>query len=510
MLSPQELLTASFSHPTHELALRETHLSLIVLTGDYAYKIKKAIRLDFIDATSLERRRELCEEEVRLNRRYASSLYLGVIPIVRTTDGLLFGGPGDAVEYAVQMRQFAPNDELHALIETNQVEPGEVSALAARLALAHSAAAVSTAPPPTRTLDFERIVLTNLTSIERDAALIGAQDAARALSSWMRAELSTREPRLQERERDGCVRECHGDLHARNVVRWQGALTPFDCIEFDDALRIIDTLSDAAFLLMDLMHLGRADLVYAFLNAYLEASGDYPGLDVLRCFLVHRALVRAKVDLIAVAQQAQAARERAAARFATAERLAQCATPLLILMHGASGSGKSWLSERLTAPLGAVRVRSDVERKRLAGVSPQTPRTARLDEGLYTRAINDQTYTRLAQCARASLRGGWHTIIDAAFLKHDERAAFAQIAREEGARFAIIACSADPQTLAARIEMRRMQARDPSDATQAVLERQLQTMRPLDPREASAALYTDTRESDVIETTLRALRDRLS
>jgi uncharacterized protein len=506
-LTHRQLLNAAYPHPTQDLKVRETHLSLVVLTGDYVYKIKKALRLDFIDASDLDRRRELCLEELRLNQRYAPEIYLEVTPIVRTASGLSFGGSGELVEYAVRMRQFNPADELHALLAARRVEAHELRALAARLAQAHCDAAVSNAPPPQRTAEFQRIVRSNTLSIERNSGLIGADETARSLTRWMNEELAACVARLEDRERTGYVRECHGDLHTRNVVRWRGELTPFDCIEFDPALRFIDTLSDAAFLVMDLMHLGRSDLAFVFLNRYLEADGDYAGLELLRLFMVHRALVRTKVDLIEASQHLDSPDPRASAiaRLATAARLAQCSQPMLIIMHGASGSGKSWLSEQLAPALGAVRIRSDVERKRLAGVDLIAPQTAPIDEGLYTFAMNERTYAHLAACARACLRGGLHAIVDAAFLKRAERDAFLELARTEGRPFAILACSADPAALAARIARRAATMSDPSDATQAVLARQLQTMETLAPDEAQFAVHADTRATDVLETSSQAL-----
>jgi aminoglycoside phosphotransferase family enzyme/predicted kinase len=505
-----ELLSAAYPHPTRQASVRETHLSLVVLTGDYAYKIKKALRLDFIDAASLARRRELCQEEVRLNRRYAPDLYLDVVPIVRTAAGLSFGAAGEPMEYAVRMRQFDPAEELHALLAARGVQAPELQTFAVRLAHTHRVAAISAAPPPRRTVDFQRIVRANVASIERSAELIRADDQARALTRWLEQALAEHAPQLEKREREGRVRECHGDLHTRNVVRWRGELMAFDCIEFDPALRFVDTLSDAAFLVMDLMHLGRDELAFAFLNAYLEPDGDYSALELLRLYLVHLALVRARVDLIEASQHADSPdpRERAVKRLATAERLARDAAPLLIVMHGAAGSGKSWLSERLAPALGAVRVRSDVERKRLAGVDPLSARAAAIDQGLYTPEMNERTYARLAECARACVRGGLHAIVDAAFLEPEQRRRFERLAEAESASFLIVSCSADRATLSARIQARRTQGADPSDATQAVLDRQLRRMQPLTAAERLHAVQADTSADDVVDAVLRALASR--
>jgi hypothetical protein len=501
-----ELASASFPHTVKQITVRETHISFVVLTGEFAYKVKKAVRLDFLDASTLERRRWLCEEEVRLNQRYAPDLYLGVTPIVRMPEGLRFGGTGQIVEYAVRMVQFALDDELDVLLEANNVTADEIARLAVRLGEAHLSAR-PLAPPSLATDDFMRIARANLASITERAPRIAAQTLASELQRWTEAEIAERRDRLLERERQGFIRECHGDLHARNIVRWRGELIAFDCIEFDPALRFIDVLNDLAFLVMDLMHRGYKEMAFVLLNRYLERTGDYTGLDVLPGYLVYRALVRAKVALIECEQNpaADGARRRAASRLHTASGITQRGAPTLIVMHGASGSGKSWLSERLAPALNAVRMRSDIERKRIAGVDPLAPRAAAFNEGLYTREFNDRTYAHLLACARASLQGRFNTIVDAAFLRREERDSFAALAAEQRARFRILACRADPTTLAARIEERRITHADPSDATLQVLQHQFSVMQAFAEEEAKSVLEIDTRKPDVLAVALQRL-----
>jgi uncharacterized protein len=507
-LTHLELAAAAFPHAVRDIVVRETHISLVVLTGEFAYKIKKPVHLDFIDARSLERRRGLCEEELRLNRRHAADLYIDIVPITRTAHGLHFGGEGAPIEYAVRMRQFAADQELQALLGAGAVDATEIAELAERLADFHRAAAAALpedAPNESaergdqdaaspRTAAFVRIARANLASIVQRAPGIGGAAAASRLAAWTEQTFTRFLRRLRERERDGFIRECHGDLHARNIVRWNGRLTPFDCIEFDSNLRFIDVLSDLAFLVMDLSDRNRDDLAFILLNRYFECTGDYSGADLLPCYLVYRALVRAKVDLIAVEQQPERLehRDRAHARLRTAERFAQPRSPVLIVMHGASGSGKSWLSERLVPQLPAVRIRSDLERKRLAGLDPQ--RTSPLNEGFYTPEFNDRTYAHLRDCALACLRGGLHSIVDAAFLKVNERRMFARLAQEEGARFLMLSCHADRATLTERIERRRKARNDPSDADVQVLARQLTTMQAFEAGEERNLMRVDTRD----------------
>ncbi|HEX2493861.1 MAG TPA: AAA family ATPase [Steroidobacter sp.] len=505
-VTASELAAASFPHPIERVEVCETHISFVVLTGTFAYKVKKALRLDFIDAGTVERRKRLCEEELRLNRRYARDLYLEVTPIVRTPHGLRFGGEGVAADYAVKMTQFDARDELDALLAAGAASAQEVTGLAVLIADAH----LSAPGPPAggqATEAFLRIARANLASVVRNAALAQAESLALQLQRWSETQLALSSPRLHERQQHGFVRECHGDLHVRNIVRWRGALTPFDCIEFDPALRFIDVLNDLAFLVMDLMHRRRSDLAFTLLNRYLERTGDYTGLDVLPCFMVYRALVRAKVALIECEQRADASGQaRAASRLRTALAIAVRKPPILIVMHGPSGSGKSWLSERLAPALCAVRMRSDLERKRLAGFDPLTTRTAAFNDGIYSRAFTQRTYARLLECASASLRGRFNTILDAAFLDAAERRACAQLAAQEGARLVILACRADRQTLTQRVEQRRRTAADPSDATVPVLERQLRLMGSFEEDEAAHVLYVDTQDPDVVLHTLQRLQ----
>lgn len=500
----ERLATASFPHKTGAFAIFETHLSIVVLTGEFAYKIKKAVRLDFIDTTSLEHRRELCEEELRLNRRYAPELYLSVVPLTIESNRLRFGGSGTAIEYAVHMRQFDRQEELQALLNANAVEAAEIAELAERLADFHGAASVLNESCFRGTDAFLRKARENVASVVRQASRIHADTEALQLARWTETALANQLDSLRERERRGFIRECHGDLHSRNVVRWQGTLVPFDCIEFDPELRFIDVLSDIAFLVMDIIHRHRNDLAFTLLNRYLERTGDYGSMDLLPSYLTYRALVRAKVELVTLQQNPDSSEslERASSLLQTALRITQRDAPTLILMHGLTGSGKSWLSQQLVPRVPALRIRSDLERKRLVGLAPLAQRTSAIDRRIYSVEFNERTYGHLLNCAGACLRAKLSTIVDAAFLEAHARRAFAALARQERARFLILACHADPATLAKRIEQRRAARNDPSDADKAVLQFQLDKMLPFHHDELANVVWIDTRDRDQVSRAL--------
>jgi len=508
----QELLQPeAFPHPVSEISLRETHISWIVLTGSFAYKIKKAVKFDFIDTLSLERRRTLCDEELRLNRRLAPELYVGVVAITRNSGRLLAGGEGAAIEYAVRMRQFAASDELPALLAGQHVAVGQIEELGESLAHFHLNAAVATpAQAPEKTQRMYEFVFGNLAqllahwqgehSMTLKRLIDGTHDTARAL-----------EHAFEARERSGFVRECHGDLHAANIVQLRGRLVPFDCIEFDPRLRWIDVMSDVAFLIMDLTGHDRSDLALALLNRYLEVTGDYEGVHLLPFYAAYRALVRAKVDVLAaeeVPARAPEFRDRMQRRIRSALSWMAPRQPLLILMHGVSGSGKSWLSGQLVPELRAIRIRSDVERKRLAGILPTQSAAERHGEGIYSPQFSHRTYARLADGAESCLRAGFNVIVDAAFLDATDRELCRALARRGGFRCLIISCQADRGVLAERLARRASGRDDPSDATLPVLDQQLRSLRPFEDAEQPDVIVVETGEPDALRRTLAAIRAR--
>jgi uncharacterized protein len=510
---PQDLLKpSSFPHPVTQLRMRETHISWVILTGPFAYKIKKAVHLNFIDSTSLTQRQHLCEEELRLNHRLAPDLYLDIVSITNDVDGLHIDGKGPIVEYAVRMKQFDGSQELSTLLDHGEVTEREVSEFARDLGQFHMSAA--TAPCSSEfqhTQQLRNAVLGNLAVLLSHLETAKGLPAMGHLVDWTHDYLENSLVRLQMREHSGFVRECHGDLHARNIVRWQGRLTPFDCLEFDPNLRWIDVMNDVAFLVMDLAAHGRKDLAFAFLNTYLATTGDYEGVSLLSFYAVYRALIRAMVDSLEAERDTahhDEFRRRLEMRVATAAQFVNRPTPTLIIMHGPSGSGKSWLSRQFIDQLEAVHVRSDLERKRLDNAHASDLREPGYEQGIYTSQVTYRTYARLIECAQNCLEGGVNTIVDATFLKIADRRMFHELATRQRVRYLIVSCTAERAILAQRIEKRRLARIDPSDADIDILDRQLQSMEPLDPGEQSHRVTVDTSQPDALSQALDAIRQR--
>jgi aminoglycoside phosphotransferase family enzyme/predicted kinase len=491
--------SACYPHPAGHVEVIETHISWVLLAGEHAYKIKKPVSLGFVDFSTLEARRHYCEEELRLNLRTAPEIYLDVVPIGGTTRAPAIGAGGTALEYAVHMRRFPQEALLDHLARAGKLCAGHVDALARGLARFHEAQGHalpdSAFGTPERVLDQALDNFHDIEALESDAALLASLDRLR---DWTLASHRALAPLIAERRSDGFVRECHGDLHLANVVLVDGKPVPFDCIEFEPRLRWIDVMSEVAFAVMDLERHGLAALAARFLNAYLEETGDYPGLRVLRFYAVYRAMVRAKIACIRAHQldaddtQRSRAATELAAHLALAHRLARAVHPAMILMHGPSGSGKTHVSQMLLESLGAIRVRSDVERKRRHGLPPQARTASPPGAGLYSERENALAYGRLAELASWVIASGFPAIVDATFLRRTERDAFRALASAAGASFTIVSCAAPEALLRERVARREASAADASEAGLAVLELQLARREPLARDEASHAVLYDS------------------
>ena len=511
---------ARYPHPVDRVELVETHISWVLLAGDYAYKLKKPLDLGFLDFSTLAARKRCCEEELRLNRRTAPALYLEVVPIGGTPDDPRPGAT-PAIEYAVKMRRFDQDALLDRVAKRGALTPALVDALAAAIADFH--ASIEHAPPgsewgaPEHVLAFCEQNFETLETTDPLAETPADVEHLDALRTWTGREFAARRERFVERRHAGFVRECHGDLHLGNLALIDGAPVAFDCIEFNPGLRWIDVQSEVAFLVMDLLDHRLDALAWRCLDRYLGATGDYDGLAVLRFYLVYRALVRAKVAALRARQAGldAAARERVVADqrgyFALARRLADAARPAIVLMHGLSGSGKTTVAQGLLERLGAIRVRSDVERKRLQGLDARARIGAGLDAGLYGPESTRRTYERLAEAARAIVDAGFTAIVDAASLRLADRATFRHLAHDLGVPFAIAACEAPKAALRERVAARERAGADASDATTAVLERQIATQELLGEDERGTAVVFDTGAGpEAIAAATRAIADRLT
>ncbi|SFQ60677.1 hypothetical protein SAMN05216567_121131 [Variovorax sp. OK605] len=454
--------------------LVETHISWVLLTASHAYKLKKPVRLSFLDFSSLEARKHFCEEELRLNLRFAPSIYLDVVPVCGSRESPQLGLAGAPVDYLVHMRRFAASSLMRELLVSGQIEARQVDALGQRLAQWHAVAPRWRPPPAYGSADLVGQAITDV--IASVAACIAPDDEPHlaGVRSWLQQQAGIHRDAWGHRLQRGAVRECHGDLHMANVALVDDLLTPFDCIEFDPALRWIDVMSDVAFLVMDLKAHGHSDLAFRFLDAWLQHSGDYEGLPVLRFYEVYRALVRYMVVGMGPRKSPGPAYLECAARLMRPSS----GGPRLLITHGFSGSGKSTIALQLLSATGAIRLRSDVERKRLFGLRPLASSAAQGFD-IYGVDATQKTFDRLCACARQVLLAGYPVIVDAAFLRSAERRRFEELARELQLPFTVLHCRASDATLRCRVAQRAAKAADASEAGLEVLAAQLQRHEPL-------------------------------
>ncbi|MEZ6138161.1 MAG: AAA family ATPase [Pirellulaceae bacterium] len=481
--------------PTSTIEQLDTHISLVFLTDNFAYKVKKCLRNSFLDYSSLEQRRHYCFEELRLDRRYAPDLYLDVVPIAYDGQTVQVEGAGPVIEYAVKMRRFDGQQLLNACLQRDTVSDADIQALATTLATFHTTAQQAGVNVPYGTpASIYQDAIDNFDALEEAPVSLGLSERLGELRQWTEREYLGLAPVLAQRKTLGAIRECHGDLHTGNLVRWRQHWTPFDGIEFNERFRFIDVMSDAGFLGMDLIAKHHSRLSNLFINCYLEETGDYAALQVLRWYMVYRALVRAKVALMRFMQAgsdvelATVTSAELKHLLATAQRIARNRTRRLWITHGPSGSGKSTGALRWVQDVGAIRIRSDVERKRLLGQqATYRPLDSQLSQ-VYSTEMTHDVYRRLADLASSVLKAGYSPIVDATFLEKKHRDAFVELAAAHAVEMQILDFQAPESVLRARIESRIAIGTDASDAGLTVLEHQLKSAEPLCEQELAIAV----------------------
>jgi aminoglycoside phosphotransferase family enzyme/predicted kinase len=475
-----EFLGAPATHGGAGVDRLETHTAVVFLAGPRAYKLKRAVRFDYLDFSTAEQRRAMCEAEVRRNRRTAPGLYLGVVAVTREPDGTLaIDGRGTPVDWLVEMNRFPQEALLDRQAATRHLDLDLMPRLASAIASFHAAA--ERRPDHGGLAGMTAIVEGNVDGFAEYGASVLDRGACQGWEIGVRAELGRQGALLDERRAAGFVRQCHGDLHLGNIVVLEGRPTLFDAIEFNDRIACVDVHYDLAFLLMDLWHHGLPHHANAVWNGYLAETGDFGGLPLLPLFLSCRAAVRAKTNATTARLRPESRprhdlKDLARGYLSMARDLLHPAAPRLVAIGGFSGTGKSTVARGIAPSIGAVPgavvIRSDEIRKRLCGVSPYD----RLGPEGYTPEITAQVYATAIERARTVIQAGHSAIVDAVFARAEDRAAVEAVAREASVPFTGLWLDAPERVLVARVERRR---EDASDATADVIRRQRE--RPLGP-----------------------------
>ncbi len=486
-----------------DVKLIETHISWVLLTGRWAYKIKKPIVNSFLDYSTLAQRLHFCQSELQLNRRWAPQIYDRVVPIYSQGGRFSLSPPGEVVEYAVRMRQFPQTALMSSMLQQHELAVPHVAKMAEELSRIHAESPVMPAEGP---WGNPAQIIGDAMDNFRDLART-LPDRLRRLLEPLQAWTSARAERLREtfehRRRAGMIRECHGDLHLGNLIWLDDQPQLFDSIEFNDAFRWIDVTNDLAFLLMDLEEHGRWDLANHLLNRYLECSGDFQGLPLVTFYKLYRALVRAKTVALAAQQhRSEFANEEIA--FARSEaylryglRLVLPRQPRLLIAHGLSGSGKSFGTRHLLDFPNFLRIRTDIERKRLGRERIGERGSHPFPLELYSPEMTRTVYQHCRDVAETALLAGFHVLVDGTFLKRWQRELFCNLANERNVVYGIISCAADEETLRDRIRRRAAAGNDPSDATEAVLDEQIRQIEELNGEELARRVTVTELEHDL-------------
>ncbi len=502
---------ALYPHAVDDFQVIETHISWVLLTGPFAYKIKKPVNFGFLDFSELAARGHFCAEELRLNQRLTQDLYLEVLPITGSVQAPVLGGPGEPVEYVLKMRQFPQSQLLSTLQANGELSSSHIDSLAQQIAHFHLNAphvpqehhqGTPEAVMEPVTQNFEQI--RPFLSDEADLTQLDA------LQAWANTSFERLKPLLEQRKANGFIRECHGDIHLGNATVIDDQVVVFDCIEFNEPFRFTDVYADAGFLAMDLEDRGLKSLARRFISQYLELTGDYQGLQLLNFYKAYRAMVRGKIALFSMPAEATGI-ERATAlkqyrKYANlAESYSAIPSRFLAITSGVSAVGKSQVAMRMVEALGAVRLRSDVERKRLFGEASSQG----VGAGIYSETASADTYTRLNELASQALQAGFPVVIDATYLKSAQRQSAAQVAEATGVPFLILDCNAPMAVITSWLQQRQSANNDPSDATLEVIEAQQAQREALSAAEALHVKRVETNESGSLDQLVEQIRQRL-
>ena len=484
--------SVAFGHPLRDLRVLETHISWVILTGDYAYKIKKPVNFGFLDFSTLDKRFFYCREELRLNRRFAPQIYLDLVEVRGSQDAPRLHGDGEVIEYALKMIEFPQHCLLSHYAASGTLDATHIDAIAVRVNSLHADSAGRDDCDTESDNEYgtarvaQRWSEENMTHIANTIPAALLPESYARLRHWYRDNSELLRD-IDQRKRDGYVRECHGDLHLGNMAMIEGEVTAFDCIEFNSELRWIDTISEAAFVAMDLQARGYPGFGWRFISRYFENSADYEAIGLLRYYIIYRALVRANVEALRVAPAANPTAKTFAAAFTYLDLADQWSTNQhagMIIMHGLSGSGKSTVAAQLVEALGAIRIRSDVIRKQLHELAPDSNSQSAPNRGIYSNDATELTYNRMREIAATIIAANFCVILDATFLQETDRRKMLELETALPCARVIVNCEAPEAILRERISARE---NDPSEANLQILERQIQARQPISIEESGMA-----------------------
>ncbi len=497
--------SALYDHPVSHFEVIETHISWVLLTGDYAYKIKKPVDLGFLNFSNLVKRHHYCLQELVLNRRLAPQIYLDVIAIGGKPEAPVLGAE-PIIEYAVKMRQFSQSARLDNVLASYELKAEHIDQLADNIAAFHEQIEIagkdSDYGKPVSVLEpVEENFQQTFTLLSDDGDIRQLE----LLKNWSLTQYAQLSPYIKQRKMDGFVRNCHGDLHLANIALIDEKIVIFDCIEFNESLRWIDVISEIAFITMDLIDRGHSSYAARLLDRYLQCTGDYPGLILFQFYQVYRALVRAKVAIIRAHQSLLPKHEKKQAfkQYQEYVMLAESFThqhqQTLFITYGVSGSGKTTLTQPLLEKFSLVRLRSDVERKRLFGLQAEARTSTANIHKIYSADASQRTFHHLLVTAKMLCQSGFSVIIDATFLRQSHRQPFQELAKELNMPFVILQFNAEEQLLHQWIKKRAQVGTDASDATIEVMQHQLTTVEPPSENEADHLISINSGDENAAE-----------
>ena len=503
------LKPGAYPEATGKIELVQTQMSFVFLTDEFVYKVKKAVDLGYLDYTTLDKRQFYCQKEVELNRRLCPETYLGVVPITRDKGSIRIGGRGEAIEYAVKMRRLPQVAMMNILLADNRVSVEMITRVAQKLAAFHKN--TETSAEISAFGEIKAVTRNTDENFDQTEKYIGrtiSKDSYRHIKDYTDSFVGKNAPLFNKRVKEGRIRDCHGDLHAAHICFSDG-ICIYDCIEFSDRFRYCDVASEMAFLAMDLDHYGRADLSRTLVNAYVAESGDKELLKLLGFYKGYRAYVRGKVESFKLDDPyiAPAEKKRTLEIAASYFDLARAYTrsrPTLFITVGLVGTGKTTLAQALSKRLGLAVIASDVTRKQLAGVPLNEHRFEGFDSGIYSAELSRKTYEKMFSEAKHPLSDGGSVILDASFIKAEERLKAKRLAEDAGADFFIIECRLDEADIKKRLA-RRLKQGSTSDGRWEIYGPQKKAFDPV--VEASPPKHAIIDTSKPIEENIRRILD---